>query len=74
MLDYFSVPIEIGDIVTFPSSGIFEDGKVIGKFNNNRQITILNISGYKKMKYCKDVINKSRVFDSLKLEFPEHFI
>lgn len=72
--DYFGVQIEVGDMVSFPTSGIMEDGKVLDIFNRGRQITIINISGYKKKKYCKDVINKTKTEEALKEKFPEEFV
>ena len=70
--DYFGIEIEVGDVVTFPTSGDMSDGKVVKV--TPRHITILNISGYKKGKDPRCVINKTKVLKPYKEKYPEDFV
>lgn len=72
MNDYFGIPINIGDTVSFTTSGIFEDGVVL-KFAE-RYVVITNSSGNKKIKVSNCVINKTIIINSLKRTIPEEFI
>lgn len=66
VLDYYGLPIKVGDVVTFPAGGEMNDGvveKIIVNTRNKKLSTlkVRNSSNYLKSKYCKDMINKTIV-------------
>jgi len=68
--DFYGIPIQIGDTVSFPAGGELMDGEVEkirlrGKNSNLFEVYVKNTSGYKKWKYNTVVINRSRILDSI---------
>lgn len=71
-LDFYDIPIEIGDTISFPASGTMMNGKVIAK--NNNSIQIINESGNKAKKWSRDVINYTALMNAYKQIHPENCI
>lgn len=71
-LDFYEIPIEIGDVITFPASGEMMNGTVIAR--GPKVVHIINESGNKSKKWSKDVINKTALMSAYKEVYPENCI
>lgn len=71
-LDFYDIPIEIGDTISFPASGTMMNGKVIAKTHN--RVEVINESGNKATKWSRDIINRSALMNAYKQIYPENCI
>ena len=63
VLDFYGLPINVGDVVSFPAGASLNDG-VVEKIKPGKHLHTLkvrNSSNYLKTKYSKDVVNKTLI-------------
>lgn len=73
VVDFYEIPINVGDIITFPSSGDMMNGTVLTVFKGGH-VQIVNENGNKSVKFARSVINKTALMNAYKEIHPENCI
>lgn len=72
-LDFYEIPINVGDTITFPASGEMMNGTVLSVFKGGH-VSIINENGNKSTKWARSVINKTALMNAYKQVYPENCI
>lgn len=72
MIDALGVPIEVGDKVLFPSSGVMEVGEVHGFVG--QYVGVITTYGNKKKKRADVLINQTKIHEVLSEKWPENYV